>query len=254
MKIVFCSLRGAPGVTTLCLLCAANWPADNPCVLIEVDPTGGVLANRYGLASAQPNLLGLVASARHGISDDKILSFCQQLPDGILAVTAPAVGIDVRNALKQLPLQEIPGGGIDYLFDHSRILPGLCDQTANADVVVVVVRPVYEQLDLLLSLASDAAYESLLGVVLAGKGPYQLSEIEDQLRIRCGERAVLLGTLPIDPKGAALVTSEGPLAPLTRRSRLFKASQSITQALTGLKSSQPSPQDIPSQEFLDSLI
>jgi len=254
MKVVFGSLRGSPGVTTLCLLCASNWPADNPCALIEIDPTGGVLANRYGLVSAQPNLLGLVASARHGISDDKILSFCQQLPDGIMAVTAPAAGLDVRHALKQLPLQEIPAGRVDYLFDHSRILPGLCDQTADADVVVVVVRPVYEQLDLLLSLASDTAYDSLLGVVLAGKGPYQPSEIEDQLRIRCGERAVLLGTLPIDPKGAALVTSEGPLAPLTRRSRLFKAAQSIAQALVGLKTLQASPPDVLSQEFLDSLI
>ncbi len=253
MKVVFCSLRGAPGVTTLCLLCAANWPAEHPYVLLETDPAGGVLANRYGAASLQPNLLGLAASARHGISDEKILSFCQQLPDGISTVLAPARGVDVRNALEQLPLHQIPDTEVDYLLDQGRLLPGLCDRTAGADVVVIVVRPIYEQLDLLLSLAPDSVYESLLGVVLAGKGPYQATEIEDQLHIRCGDRAMLLGTLPNDPKGATLVVSEGPLAPLTRRSRIFKAAQSIAQVLAGLKASQISPEELLSQEFLDSL-
>lgn len=253
MKLVFCSLRGAPGVTTLCLLCAANWPAGHTRVLIEADSAGGVLAARFGLASQQPNLLGLAASARHGISDDKIEAFCQQLPDAVPAVIAPARGADVRNAMEQLPLERLPDSQTDYLFDHGRLVPELYDQTPGADVVVMAVRPVYEQLDLLLSLATDLVYESLLGVVLVGKGPYHFSEIADQLQVECGERAMLLGVLPFDPKGAALVASEGPLAPLTRRSRIFKATHAIVDTLVALKSDKVSTEEQLSQELLDSL-
>lgn len=253
MKLVFCSLRGAPGVTTLCLLCAANWPADHPSVLVETDSAGGVLAARFGLASQQPNLLGLAASARHGISDDKIESFCQQLPDAVPAVIAPMRGVDVRNAMEQLPLDRFPDSQTDYLFDHGRLMPKLYDQTPGADVVVMVVRPVFEQLDLLLSLAQNLVYESLLGVVLVGKGPYHSSEIADQLQVECGDRAMVLGMLPSDPKGAALVASEGPLAPLTRRSRIFRATHGIVDTLVALKADKAPTEEQISQELLDSL-
>ena len=46
MNIVFCSLRGSPGVTTLATICAAQWA--DPCVLLEADLHGGVLGQRYG--------------------------------------------------------------------------------------------------------------------------------------------------------------------------------------------------------------
>ena len=255
MKLVFCSLHGAPGVTTLALVCASSWPMPSPCRLIEADPSGGVLASRYGLETPQPNLMGLAVSARHGLSDDKIGSFCQQLPDEVSTVIAPARGADVRHAMEELPLAELPHGEVDYLVDHGRLLPGLCDYTAGADVVVLVVRPVYEQLNVLLTLAADMVYESLLGVVLFGKGPYHAYEIEDQLEYNCGDRARLLGTLPVDPKGALLVTTEGPLAPLTRRSRLFKAAQTIVNELVELKAVLPqlSPEELLSQEILESL-
>jgi hypothetical protein len=46
-----CSLKGAPGVTTLCCLLAAAWPSPGTVAVVEADPSGGDLAARFGLSS-----------------------------------------------------------------------------------------------------------------------------------------------------------------------------------------------------------
>ena len=77
-------------------------------------------------------------------------------------------------------------------------------------------------------------YGARLGVVLAGRGPYQAGEVADQLRETCSDRAVVLGSVPNDPKGAKAAVSEGPSAPITRRSRLHRAAGSLVRELAGM--------------------
>lgn len=242
MKIVFYSLRGAPGVTTLALLCAASWHRE--CVLVEADPAGGVLARRYGLSPSPPNLMSLAAASRHGISEENLYSASRELPDEVPAVLAPAKGFESRQALQQLPLEHLPRCSTDLLIDRGRLLFGgssedsnnsdgnsNCANTFGADLLVVIVTPIFEQLCLLMEFVETVGSFTSLGVVLSGKGPYSPGEVREHLKERCGHRASVLGVLPHDPKGAALVYSEGPAALLTRRSRLYRAASSLSDFL-----------------------
>ena len=72
------------------------------------------------------------------------------------------------------------------------------------------------------------------GSCLPAGGPYQAGEVADQLRETCSDRAVVLGSLPNDPKGAKAAVSEGPSAPITRRSRLHRAAGSLVKELAGM--------------------
>lgn len=230
MKIVFCSLRGSPGVTTLAVMCTAQWP--NPCVLLEADLSGGVLGQRYGLSAGTPNLVSLAATARHEMTEEAIWSSCRRLPDGVAAVIAPERSEEVRRGLEQMPLSSAPYG-FDLLIDGGRYTEDLI--CLEAEVVVVVANPILEQLNLLISLAPDLVYGAQLGVVLAGRGPYQASEVADHLRETCSDRAVVLSSVPHDPKGATSAVSEGPGAPITRRSRLYRAAGSLVQDLAEMR-------------------
>ena len=230
MNIVFCSLRGSPGVTTLATICAAQWP--DPCVLLEADLSGGVLGQRYGLSAGTPNLVSFAATARHEMTEEAIWSSCRQLPDGVAAVIAPERPEEVRRGLEQLSLSAAPDGP-DLLIDGGRYTQDL--SRLEAEIVVVVANPILEQLNLLISLAPDVVYGAQLGVVLAGRGPYQAGEVADQLSETCSDRAVVLGSVPNDPKGAKAVVSEGPSAPITRRSRLHRAAGSLVKELAGMR-------------------
>ena len=117
MNIVFCSLRGSPGVTTLATICAAQWL--DPCVLLEADLSGGVLGQRYGLSAGTPNLVSFAATARHEMTEEAIWSSCRQLPDGVAAVIAPERPEEVRRGLEQLSLSAAPDGP-DLLIDGGR--------------------------------------------------------------------------------------------------------------------------------------
>ena len=172
MNIVFCSLRGSPGVTTLATICAAQWA--DPCVLLEADLSGGVLGQRYGLSAGTPNLVSFAATARHEMTEEAIWSSCRQLPDGVAAVIAPERPEEVRRGLEQLSLSSAPDGP-DLLIDGGRYSRDL--SRLEAEIVVVVANPILEQLNLLISLAPDVVYGAQLGVVLAGRGPYQAGEV-----------------------------------------------------------------------------
>ena len=230
MKIVFCSLRGSPGVTTLAVLCAARWPG--PCVLLEADMAGGVLAHRYGLPAGPPSLMSFAVAARHEMTEEAIWSACRQLPDGVAAVIASEKPEEVRRGLEQLSLSSAPNSP-DLLIDGGRLLMdgsyGI--SRLEADAVIVVANPILEQLNPLIDMAPEVVYEAQLGIVLAGKGPYRAIEIADQLQEACSDRAVVLGSVPHDPKGAAAAVLEGPNAPITRRSRLYRAVGSVVKGL-----------------------
>jgi cellulose biosynthesis protein BcsQ len=49
--VMFTSIKGAPGVTTLTCLVGATWPSHRQVAVIESDPFGGDLAARFGLSA-----------------------------------------------------------------------------------------------------------------------------------------------------------------------------------------------------------
>ncbi len=65
MLVSLSSVSGAPGVSTWALTMTVAWPAAGQRVLIEADPSGGVLAVRYGLP-VEPGVTSLLSEARLG--------------------------------------------------------------------------------------------------------------------------------------------------------------------------------------------
>lgn len=186
---------------------AAGWPQPGT-LLVEMDPSGGVLAARFGLAQ-QPGLASLAASARHGVTgvlDEHV----QRLPLGIDVVVAPgsaevaagSVGVLARHADTVLR-----GLAPTVVVDAGRLYPAspATDLLTAADAVVLVATPTTEYLDHLLarlSTLSDAVQGHRVGLVLVGKGPYPAAEIAARLAVP------VWAELPRDPRGAGVLAGQ----------------------------------------------
>ncbi len=98
MIVTVGSIRGAPGATSWALLLAAAWPSefDEPRVVLEADPAGGVIGARYGLG-VEPGALRLVTSMRrNGTSDIDVESAARVIEPGLLIVPGAEVGEQAR--------------------------------------------------------------------------------------------------------------------------------------------------------------
>ena len=87
MLITVCSVKNAPGATTLGLGLTALWPEDSA-VLLECDPEGGDLAARFG-HHPQPGLTDLAAVARAEGAQVDLGEHTQELGVGARVVLAP---------------------------------------------------------------------------------------------------------------------------------------------------------------------
>jgi hypothetical protein len=174
-------------------------------LLLEMDPSGGVLAARFGLAQ-QPGLASLAAVARHGVTgvlDDHV----QRLPVGVDVVVAPgsadiaAGSVDVIARHAESVLRHLAPM---VIVDVGRVYPGspATELVAAADVVVLVATPSTEYLDHLdarLSTLSDVVQRDRIGLVLVGQGPYAAAEIAARLALP------VWAELPRDPRGAGVL-------------------------------------------------
>ncbi len=94
--VALCSLKGAPGVTTLSCLLGAAWPGPGPVMLVEADPSGGDLAARFGLSS-RVGWTSLTQSSRRSDEPGSVDPHLQTLPGG-LPVLVAARGDERRSA------------------------------------------------------------------------------------------------------------------------------------------------------------
>jgi hypothetical protein len=204
--VSFLSVKGAPGVTTLCCLVGGTWPAHRSVMVVECDPSGGDLATRFGL-SARCGWPTLATSARREGGGATIAPHLQQLPGGldVLVGTRPSDLPPAQSAEVSLLSRtwSAPDDPWDALVDLGRLRQGDDDSRAwlhRSDSVVVVtgsdaasVVQVRERAPALRSL-----YEDRLGLVVIGSGPHQSVEIEAFTGIR------LFGELPSDPVAAGI--------------------------------------------------
>lgn len=167
--VVFGSVKGSPGVTCLAAGVAASWQRAvrpgasrrrtdevdgggdgrwrRPLLLVEADPSGGVLAARAGLGLT-PGLTSLAAQARGGeLSVELIARHMQVLPSGAAVLLGPIGADQARSVVSVL------GGGVARFVrsrpDEEMVLvdAGRLDtdspaspMVAVADGVVLVVR------------------------------------------------------------------------------------------------------------------
>lgn len=236
MVIAVCSVKGSPGVTTLCVALAARWPAPGRAVVVECDPSGGSLAARFGLRTA-PGLVSLTAAARQN-RDLMLWAHTQPLPGGVPVVVAPPGGDYARAALATLldaRRQSVLRGaaavaGSVVVADCGRldaVSPAMAI-AREADRVLLVVRPRADELShLAASLSMVDLWAMRPGLVLVGRG-HPAGEVTRELGVP------VLAEIPHDVPGARALSGlpgrrRGPV-----RSRLGRVVHAIARDLGDL--------------------
>jgi hypothetical protein len=228
--IALASLKGSPGVTTAGVALAATWNSD--VVVAEVDPVGGDLAARFGLAE-EPGLMSWAAAARRSSPIEELPLHVQGLPGGVRVLVGPAGTEQARGALRVLEGRSSLGfdsaPGFDVLADWGRLGPDGPSHPlfTQADLVLLLARPVLADLahvasrvDSLRGGARDIA------MVLVGPGPYPAGEIAATLGTE------VIGELPLDPQGAALCSGSASASGRgVARSPLLRAARSLAEVM-----------------------
>lgn len=222
------SVGAAPGVTTLSVLIAASWP--RPAVLVEADPSGGVLAVRYRLGRS-PGLAGLAAMVRQGAPPEAIWAYTQMLPGDLPVVVAPESGPVTTNILDdashELARWCRHHQGVDIIVDCGRL--AMRDVTwplwAAADEMLLVTRPRADELyPVAHRFKALENHVRSLGLVLVGDRPYRPEEIASQLEVP------IRGTVADDPRAASVLATGGSGRTL-RRSALVRSVRTLADAL-----------------------
>ena len=131
MIVGVCSDKGSPGVTTLAVALGLVWPGEQ-CLVIECDPSGGVLSFRMqhaevgGLLQPEPTVASLASVVRRGLSGDGLRRFCQPTTLGVPVIPGPLTAqrwVPVRGLWPQIAkeLADWPG---TVIADLGRMQPG----------------------------------------------------------------------------------------------------------------------------------
>lgn len=224
------SVKGSPGATTVSVALAACWLPERQIVLVEADPAGGDLGARFGL-TAEPGLVTLASATRRASTADSLVAHAQQLPGGLPVVVGPASAKQARAALAMLvPAVTSTWSTLntDVLVDCGRLDPSspMLDVLAHADLAVVVTRPELADLHHLAARIADLRSRSrALAVVLAGRGPYGPDEVSAAVD------AQVVGAIPWDPTGAALLSGRAGSPRRLTRAPLLRAARNLATVL-----------------------
>ena len=131
MIVGVCSDKGSPGVTTLAVALGLVWPGEQ-CLVVECDPSGGVLSFRMqhaelgGLLRPEPTVASLAAVVRRGLPADGLRQFCQTTTMGVSVIPGPLTAqrwVPLRGLWPQIAqvLADWPG---TVIADLGRLQPG----------------------------------------------------------------------------------------------------------------------------------
>ena len=205
--VCFGSVKGAPGATLTALLTAAAWPTEDgrAKAFVEADPDGGSLALRYEL-SPRPGLLSLAAAASNALSSDSIADHTQTLPGGLPVVVAPPSPEQATVAMDSVGgdlgdwLANGPG---DFVADVGRLSVNASNArfVGAADAVLVVCRPLPDQLQPAAQRMKALSASCQVGWILIGDKPYSASDVSEAFGFP------VVASLADEPKTAAAITS-----------------------------------------------
>lgn len=236
------SLKGSPGVTTAALALATVWPAQRR-LLAELDPAGGDLGVRLALPTGG-GLAGLATATRRPESRQSVWPFAHELAGGLWVLPAPPGAEQASACLRTLAAAGVlhrlaadaAAGDAVVIADCGRLDPGsLCERAGVlAGVVLVVVRPhlsdlahVAGRLDAIKQQADMTGLVLIAGAGLPHADPaYPPEEVSQALN------APVLGSLPADPRGAAVLTAgRGQQIRAGRRLPLIRAARALVEAV-----------------------
>lgn len=228
MLVAVGSWRGSPGVTTAVLGFAEAWPTEAKTYVAECDPRGGTIVPRF-LISGPRGLAALAGHARRSGDLHLLDEHAVSVPSGARVLTGPEDGRQVRAALSALLVSDgvferaAEDPGMVLIADVGRIETDIPETTSLlllADVLVLVARPVPEQI---LSLAAVSERARSLhpetGLLLIGPG-YPADQVAKLLRLP------VFGQLPLVPTGVAATWKR-----LTRRDSFHEAAEKTTRAV-----------------------
>jgi MinD-like ATPase involved in chromosome partitioning or flagellar assembly len=259
------SLKGSPGVTTTALALAAAWPAPRR-LLAELDPAGGDLEIRLGMAAGGGGLAGLAAAARRPPSGHSPWPFARELAGGLHVLPAPPGAeqagaclrtLSAAGVLQRLAAEAASGEEV-VIADCGRLDPGAVTAQAGvlAGVVLAVTRPCLSDLAHLAGrLEAIAEHAKAAGLVLVtgaglprGDPVYPAAEISQALG------TPVLASMPADPRGvAALLAGRGQPARAGRRLPLARAARDLAAAVAGILPARPGEVPGPAAAGLDGL-
>ena len=232
--VVFASLKGSPGVTTLASLVGATWPVDRRVVLTECDSFGGDLAPRFSL-STRTGWSSLVGAARRGGPDPQVDAHLQTLPGG-LEVLVAAAGRDsspsTQSAWHAAEQAVIRFSNVtDVIVDHGR-LPGTEPTSSpwlhNATDVCLVVRNDPASIVHVRDRSAEIRTQTKgsVRIVLVGAGIYSPSEVRDFTGLD------VVAQIPEDRESASVASTGRGSHRRLERSGLVAAAGRLTTAMS----------------------
>ena len=198
-----CSVKGAPGVTTLAVALAAHGQRVGA-MLIEADAAGGDLAWKFGV-SQSPGLVQFAARARHSAPGRDVLEgltsrIASPSFDLVPAPVEPAAVTAALGALTSSPdVLAVAGRRRPVIIDMGRVGPHSLGLTlAEAcDVLVLVVRGDTSSLGHAKEATWLTEVRGQVGFVLVDSGPYHADDAVGALPLPC------FGTVPFDRRPLA---------------------------------------------------
>ncbi len=253
--VSLCSLKGAPGVTTLSCLLGAAWPGPGPVTLVEADPAGGDLAARFGL-SARVGWSSLAQSGRRSDEPSPVDGHLQTLPGGLPVLVAARgdergsatsdEGLAVRSGPAGAVVRSGPAGPVGTvdatgtpgarrgltIVDLGRLAPAdnvSGSWLACSDAVLLVVRGDSSSAVRLRDRAGQLAdtCHGRLGVVVVG-GERSSQEIAGFAR---STAVVPMADVPFDPAAARMASGDSGAGRRFERSPLWLATVRLAEAL-----------------------
>jgi hypothetical protein len=182
--VVVMSLHASPGVTTLATGLAHHLTVvGRPAMLVEADPDGGVLAARHDLSLA-PSLTDLAGAARRSITADDLDRYSQRLGPSLSAVVAHPSSEQTSAALRASAATlatAFAGSGLEVIVDVGR---WRADSPARpiveqATTVVLVARPLLEDVVQIVQFATTFPDPERVRLVLAGDRPFSPVQIAE---------------------------------------------------------------------------
>ncbi|MGD9701899.1 MAG: hypothetical protein AB7Q42_18890 [Acidimicrobiia bacterium] len=244
--VVFTSLHGAPGATSLAVAVAHHWSAvtGRDAVLVEADVDGGVIAARHQLGLV-PGLTELAGTARLGIDADDIVRRAQRFSSGVAVVPAHPLSdrtqAALRTAAEHLARAFADLAGHDVLIDAGRVRPGspVLPLLETASRIVVVVRPDAEGLVVAMNRLDLLRQHAPVEVVAVGRKPYGASEIAAALGV---------ADVTVVPDDAVAVQQDPAAAARSRRAGWPAAVRALVERLdiATTPDSAGAPEGVPS--------
>jgi len=193
--IGFASAHGSPGATALAVAVAHRLPdcTGRSAVLVEADPDGGTIAARHAMHGPS-GFTALAGAARSAITEADVLRLAAPMSSGVLAFAGHPAGDQAHAALRTGAANLAPVlasmAQHDVVVDLGRLRPGspAIPLAKACRAIVLVARPVLEQLVAAADRIETLGRLAPVRLVLVGDRPYGEAEVRrvlgvDQLTI-----------------------------------------------------------------------